>query len=306
MSYENKVQVMSKKIIVLHILVTVFFTFNVSAQKDSILMKGGREAWYESQPKGMVFIPQGSFKMQKDTSTETVSLPSFWMSSEITNKEYREFTDYAKAHLNEVIKWNEWNGYVNDKRTPVTTPRQTIYGEILNDISLDTLALSKEYMPGDENYNKYKNYFTNPDFDEYPVVGVSFIGARYFCLWKTTKENEINKTKNDALIQDYRLPVLEEWCYAASKCETLKRSPEPEIRDVKYYKEGKIGLCNVSGNVSEWSCSDNSDLSEKYIMGGSWKNSKGFNERTRIDMNTKSGLVGFRIVRSFLGKDFNK
>lgn len=306
MSYKNMVQVMSKKTIVLQILVTVFFTFNVSAQKDSVLIKGHREVWYEPQPKGMVFIPQGSFQMKEDTGSRYVSLPSFWMSGEITNMEYREFTDYAKAHLNEVIKWNEWNGYVNEKRTPVTTPRQSTYGEILNDISVDTLALSKEYMPGDENYNKYKNYFTNPDFDKYPVVGVSYIGARFFCLWKTIQENEINKTKNEALIQDYRVPVLEEWCYAASECETSKKSPEPEIRDVKYYKEGKIGLCNVSGNVSEWSCSDNSVLSEKYVMGGSWKDNKSFQDRSKIDINTKSGLVGFRIVRSYLRKDFNK
>ena len=119
-------------------------------------------------------------------------------------------------------------------------------------------------------------------------------------------ENEINKAKSQTFIQDYRLPVLEEWCYAASNCEPSKRTPEPEIRDVKYYKERKMGLSNISGNVSEWSCSDNSDLSEKYVMGGSWKDSKGIQDRSKIDINTKSGLVGFRIVRSYLGKDFNK
>ncbi len=50
--------------------------------------------------KGMVFCPQGSYpnvKIQNGDSIEAnISVSPFWISNEITNKEYREFIEHVK------------------------------------------------------------------------------------------------------------------------------------------------------------------------------------------------------------------
>lgn len=63
---------------------------------SSCLVMQGQNLWYEPNPKGMVFVHQGFYTRANDTSKTT--LPSFWMSQEITNSEYREFTDFATAN----------------------------------------------------------------------------------------------------------------------------------------------------------------------------------------------------------------
>ncbi len=65
--------------------------------------------FYEPDPYGMVFIPQGSFNMgqnEEDVAglsnalTKTVTVRSFWMdNTEITNSEYRQFVNWVRDSL---------------------------------------------------------------------------------------------------------------------------------------------------------------------------------------------------------------
>lgn len=65
-----------------------------------------RPTWFEPEPTGMVFIPQGSFNMGQDdqdvpfafnTQKKTVSVDAFWMdATEITNNEYRQFVYWVR------------------------------------------------------------------------------------------------------------------------------------------------------------------------------------------------------------------
>ncbi len=55
-----------------------------------------------------------------------------------------------------------------------------------------------------------KNYHSNPGYDEYPVVNVSREGALLYCKWLTEKFNE-----KSGVQVPVRLPVIEEWMYAA-------------------------------------------------------------------------------------------
>ncbi len=65
--------------------------------------------FYEPDPYGMVFVPQGSFNMgqnEQDVAaltnalTKTVSVSSFWMDeTEITNSEYRQFVNWVRDSI---------------------------------------------------------------------------------------------------------------------------------------------------------------------------------------------------------------
>lgn len=69
----------------------------------------GREKYYEPDPFGMVFIPQGSFTMgpsdqdvvfAQNNYSKTVSLEAFWMDeTEITNNEYRQFVYWVRDSI---------------------------------------------------------------------------------------------------------------------------------------------------------------------------------------------------------------
>ncbi|NOY38426.1 MAG: SUMF1/EgtB/PvdO family nonheme iron enzyme [Chlorobi bacterium] len=69
----------------------------------------GRKKWFEAEPFGMVFIPQGSFNMgpsdqdiswAMNTMSKTVTVDAFWMDdTEITNNEYRQFVNYVRDSI---------------------------------------------------------------------------------------------------------------------------------------------------------------------------------------------------------------
>lgn len=69
----------------------------------------GREPWYQADPFGMVFIPSGSYTMGPSdqdvpyalvSQSRTVSVHAFYMDeTEITNNEYRQFTEWVRDSL---------------------------------------------------------------------------------------------------------------------------------------------------------------------------------------------------------------
>lgn len=69
----------------------------------------GRKKWFEPEPYGMVFVPQGSFNMgpsdqdvswAMNTLSKTVTVDAFWMDeTEITNNEYRQFVNYVRDSI---------------------------------------------------------------------------------------------------------------------------------------------------------------------------------------------------------------
>jgi len=68
-----------------------------------------RQTWNPTDPYGMVFIPQGSFNMgpsdqdvpfQNVSQSKTVSVGAFYMDeTEITNNEYRQFTNWVRDSI---------------------------------------------------------------------------------------------------------------------------------------------------------------------------------------------------------------
>ncbi len=258
---------------------------------------------FDPQPKGMVFVPAGSFQMKMTWAPEpkmvNVSVEAFWMSNEITNGEYREFVDWAKNNPDKKLYQNKYS------RETISDPKKGTTKDtmIVKIIPVDVSSLSPDIIDplAMEKVNKdFKNYFTDKKYNDYPVVGVSYKLAEYYCIWKTMLENQQLKEKGLPNIHAYRLPLESEWEYVAQQPSDNK-SPKKDNKLIQKVKEGNTNnweLSHLNDNVSEWVVT--SPKEKVWIVrGGSWKTNSNINDRQVIDPDCKEGYIGFRIVRSF-------
>ncbi len=85
-------------------------------------VEGRPKAYGESDPFGMVFIPQGSFNMgvndqevawAQSSQTKTVTVDPFWMDeTEITNNEYRQFVFWVRDSIMRRMLGEQLDDYV--------------------------------------------------------------------------------------------------------------------------------------------------------------------------------------------------
>lgn len=142
-----------------------------------------RASFYEPDPYGMLFIPQGSFNMgindqdiaQSMTSqTRTVSIPSFWMDeTEITNTEYRQFVYWVRDSIARRLLGEQFDEFlISEDRygNEITPPfvnwntkfdwENEEYAEILNDM----------FLPEHERFFRRKEIDTRKLIYEYEWV----------------------------------------------------------------------------------------------------------------------------------------
>jgi len=265
------------------------------------------------KPANMYYVPAGAYDVsivQNNTSARrNIKIGAIWMSNEITNKEYREFVDYAIANPNKFLST------VEQKRIIVgDSLREALRDSIVKqNVFVKYSAVTQELIDSSivERENKsYKNYFTDTLFDDYPVVGVSYRGALYYCVWRTMVENGRLQDAGKPAAPVIRLPTEDEWAYVASQ--PLMKIVKVKGDYIVPSKSGSLnlyGLFNFAGNVSEWTSSfprspwripgnANRIINKKIVMGGSWKTKQSINESGELDQNDRSCYLGFRVVRS--------
>jgi formylglycine-generating enzyme len=230
----------------------------------------GREGWVMTVPYGMVVIPAGTFHMgQADQDiaatqinfNKQVTIGGFYMDdTEITNNEYRQFMNAILLDSLDVL------------------------GEdfVMKELYPDTTVWVREFSHhmGDP---LMVYYYSHPAFDNYPVVGVDWEAAKYFCDWRTQYLNNYRAGKGLWPMPNFRLPSEAEWEYAARGGRDMAKYPwgNPYVRNAKgcmlanfkpgrgnYFDDGfaytapvasyfanDYGLYDMSGNVAEW-CED--------------------------------------------------
>ena len=159
---------------------------------------------------------------------------------------------------------------------PLSGPWDFLNTYIVN-IFPDTTCWVNDFPNADnEMYMRY--YFSNPAYNDYPVVGVTWEQANAYCAWRT---EYLLKGLGPAAryVQRYRLPTEAEWEYAArgkdqnefpwdnedvasgKGCFFANFKPD----DGNYTKDGNLitsrvgiyssnsnGLYDMAGNVAEW------------------------------------------------------
>jgi len=139
---------------------------------------GGAGNNYKGQPTppGMVLIEGGTFTMghvQDDVMADWNTTPvkmqvrSFYMDeAEVTNREYRLF-----------LEWME----------KVYPPDNDNYRNIYSSVLPDTLVWRNTL--GDAELLT-ETYLRHPAYNDYPVVGISWVQANEYCKWRTNMVNE--------------------------------------------------------------------------------------------------------------------
>jgi formylglycine-generating enzyme len=137
---------------------------------------GGFEvkASYEQETgPGLVFIAGGTFTMGRthedvmydwNNEPRRVSISSFYMDeTEVTNVDYREYLHWLR-------------------RVYIDYPE--VYRNALPDTTVwrSPLGYNEPYV---------ETYFRHPAFNDYPVVGVNWLQANDFCVWRTDRVNEM-------------------------------------------------------------------------------------------------------------------
>ena len=168
-----------------------------------------------------------------------------------------------------------------------------------------------------------ENYHFHPAYQNYPIVNITYEGAKAYCEWLTQQYNAQRKRKYTQVV--FRLPTEQEWKQAAGSGNANAKTSFPndniqnaekcylaniKVAEGKFFDDGafhtasktsylanKSGFFNTFGNVAEM-------IDKKGIAkGGSWYNL--FEECTFDKTQNYTGSdpgIGFRIVMEVIVK----
>ncbi|MBP3254565.1 MAG: SUMF1/EgtB/PvdO family nonheme iron enzyme [Bacteroidales bacterium] len=175
----------------------------------------------------------------------------------------------------------------NNRAASLHGARKTLIQKEKINIYPDTLCWIHDFA---YSYNDAatRSYFDHPKYDNYPVVGVSYMQAQAFASWRTQQMNNYLENADYARFEDFRLPTEAEWEYAARGgvdgspypwggpyvnngrgCFLANYKPLRGAYDgdggattvvVAHYAPNNFGLYDMAGNVAEW-CEDAFDAS---------------------------------------------
>jgi sulfatase modifying factor 1 len=170
-----------KKLITLGLVVLLLFASNCTNFKSGELTGvPGRSKYFEPDPFGMIFVPQGSFTMgpnDQDVAwaqtvfSKTVTVDPFWMDeTEITNNEYRQFIHWVRDSIMRRMLGDAIDDYVitdDAFGNPIEPP--AINWEVKIDFTDEEIneILNDLYLPDNERFFNKKEIDTRKLMYEY-------------------------------------------------------------------------------------------------------------------------------------------
>ena len=224
---------------------------------------------------------------RKPNEDEQRAIESLYETNPVTGEkmlDWRQFNTDITVDPDEVVMISKDTAYIDDEGRivretidrPLSGPWDFLNTYIVN-IYPDTTCWVNDFQ-NSENEMYLRYYFSNPAYNDYPVVGVTWEQANAFCAWRT--EYLLKGLGKEArFIQRYRLPTEAEWEFAARgkegnefpwDNEDMKSDRGCYYANFKpdrgnYTKDGNLitskvaiygansnGLFDMAGNVAEW------------------------------------------------------
>lgn len=188
------------------------------------------------------------------------------------------YIDYKAAAAKDFSTGNTTAGSLNNRPQGLKDRSVYIMKKTIN-VYPDTLAWVHDFTYS-FNEPMTQMYFWHPAYDNYPVVGVSWVQARAFCIWRSQLLNSWLQGHEETFVNEFRLPTESEFEWAARGGLDLSPFPwgGPYIRNsngcflgnykplrgnylddggfhtvvVGHYAPNDYGLYDMSGNVAEW------------------------------------------------------
>ena len=210
-----------------------------------------------------------------------------------TRRDYN--TDHAVPTVNPTISKD--TAYIDDEgriiRQTITRPLQSDF-DFVNTYIVNIYPDTTCWVNDFENaYNEpyVRMYFANGNYNNHPVVGVSWEQANAFCQWRTEFLKK-SMGKDAVYVEPYRLPTEAEWEFAARAGKNENKYPwEGDLplteddgcfyanfkpMEGNYVKDGHLisspvgtyepndfGLYDMAGNVSEWTSTAYTESSDR-------------------------------------------
>jgi formylglycine-generating enzyme len=221
----------------------------------------------------MYYPPEERFNGKKQIDVRKLNYLYFWVDYQLAAG-----TSYKYDNFEKTSGKYESPASTDSLSVPIKDRSSFIKKNVIN-VYPDTLCWIRDFTYS-FNDPQASLYFWHPSFDDYPVVGVSWVQATAFSIWRTDHLNEALRKEGIPDVQEYRLPTETEWEYAARGGLALSMYPwgGPYTRNNKgcflanfkplrgnYIDDGNVyagkvgsyepneyGLYDMSGNVAEW------------------------------------------------------
>jgi gliding motility-associated lipoprotein GldK len=210
------------------------------------------------------------FYRRKEIDTRKLNFEYYWIDLKEAARKANNARDLDLSYTNVKGQNNAIRGHSDRSKF--------IIKEVIN-VYPDTLVWVHDFTYS-FNEPMTENYFWHPAYDDYPVVGVTWVQANAFNVWRTQLMNSWLEMNGEAYVNRFRLPTEAEWEYAARGGLDLAPYPwgGPYVRNrqgcflgnfkplhgnyvddggfhtvpVDSYTPNDYGLYSMSGNVSEW------------------------------------------------------
>ena len=200
------------------------------------------------------------------------------------NPEERNLNTDIEVNPNEQVMISKDTAYIDDEgrivRQTITRPLSSMWDFVntyIINIYPDTTCWVNDFQNA-ENEIYMRLYFSHPNYNEYPVVGVNWEQANAYCNWRTDFLMK-GLGGNAKFVQRYRLPTEAEWEFAArgkdgkelpwenngvksdNGCYYATFKPDRGnytmdgniiTSKVGIYSANSNGLYDMAGNVAEW------------------------------------------------------
>lgn len=221
-----------------------------------------------------LYIPENErFFRKKEIDSRKLVFEYYWIDYKQAARRVNSYNYKTQSYEGSVVDSKGVENPIQNRSSFIMRESTPIYP--------DTLVWVRDYT---FSYNEplTSKYFSHVAYDEYPVVGITWLQAKAFCHWRTKQLNNFQEMVKNPGVMDYRLPSEVEWEFAARGGKQLSLYPwgsyysrneegsflanfkplrgnyvsdnQNNVTTVRVanFNPNSYGLYDMAGNVAEW------------------------------------------------------